>query len=39
MLKFSLCYYSDEYILVTGTITVVGAGTNTADKAADRINK
>ena len=31
--------YSDAYILVTGTITVVGAGTNTAAIAADRDSK
>ena len=26
MLKSSLCYYSDAYILVKGTITITGAG-------------
>ena len=31
--------YSDAYILVTGTITVVGAGTDTAAIAADRDSK
>ena len=39
MLKSSLCDYSDAYIFVSGNITVVWAGVNTASIAADRNNK
>ena len=39
MLKSSLCDYSDAYILVRGTITVVGGGVDNAARAADRNNK
>ena len=39
MLKSSLCDYSDAYILARGTIIVVGAGVETAARAADRNNK
>ena len=35
MLKSSLCDYSDAYILVTGTITINGAGTDAAARHAD----
>ena len=38
-LKSSLCDYSDAYILVSGTITVVGAGADDVARAADRNNK
>ena len=34
--KSSLCDYSDAYILVSGTITVVRAGADDAVRAADR---
>ena len=39
MLKQKLCNYSDAYILVSGPITVVGAGADAAVIAADRDNK
>ena len=39
MLKSSLCGYSDAYILVRGTITAVGAGTDDEAKVAYRNNK
>ena len=39
MLKSGLCDYSHAYILVTRTITVVGAGANAVAIAADRNNK
>ena len=39
MLKPSLCDYSDAYILVSGTTTVVGTGTGDAEITADRNNK
>ena len=39
MLKWSLCDYSDAYILVKRTITVVGQGADAAALAADRNNK
>ena len=39
MLKSSLCDYSNVYILVKGTITVVGQGQNDAVITADRNNK
>ena len=35
MLKSSLCYYSDAYILVKGTITITGAGDDAAARQAD----
>ena len=38
MLTSSLCDYSDAYILVSGTITVVGAGEEVAAIATDRSN-
>ena len=39
ILKSSLCDYSDAYILVIGTITVVGAGSDDAVRATARNNK
>ena len=39
MIKTSLCDYSDAYILVSGTITVVGGGADDAARAVDRNNK
>ena len=39
MLKSSLCNYSDAYILVSRTITIVGTGAEDAAEAANRINK
>ena len=36
MLRSSLCDYSDAYILVSGTITITGAG---ADDAAKRLDE
>ena len=39
MLKSSLCDYSDAYILVKGTITIVGAGDDAAARQADERDK
>ena len=39
MSKCSLCDYSDAYILVKVTITLVGQGTNAAPVEVDRNNK
>ena len=39
MLKFSLCDYSDAYILVKGTITINGAGADAAARQADERDK
>ena len=39
MLKFSLCDYSDAYILVKGTITITGAGADAAARQADERDK
>ena len=39
MLRSRLCDYSDAYTLVSGTITVVEAGANTATITLDRNNK
>ena len=39
MLQSSLYDYSDAYILVSGTATVVRAGANDAARATDRNNK
>ena len=39
MLKFSLCDYSDAYILVKGKLTVVGAGAIPAVTQVDGNNK
>ena len=38
MIKSSVCVYSDSFILVKGTTTVVGQGADAA-AAADRNNK
>ena len=39
MLKSSLCDYSDAYLLVKGTITVVAAGANELARVTKKINK
>ena len=39
MLKSSLCDYSDAYILVSGTITVVGARADDAARVTDGKNE
>ena len=39
MLKSSIYYYSDAYILVSGTITVIRAGIGGETKQLDEINK
>ena len=39
ILKSNFCDYNDKYILVKGTITVVGEGTDAAAIAVDRQNK
>ena len=39
MLKSSLCDYSDAYILVKGTITIIGRGANDVARQADERNK
>ena len=39
MLKFSLCDYSDAYILVSETITITGVGAGDAVKRLDERNK
>ena len=39
MLRISLCDYSDTYILVSGTITITGAGNNDAVRRLDERNK
>ena len=39
MLKSSLCDYSDAYILLSGTITITGAGVDAAARQAVEINK
>ena len=39
MLTLSSCDYSDAYILVKGTITVVGVGATKVAVQADRDNK
>ena len=39
MLKSSLCDYSDAYILVKGTITINGAGADTAARQENETNK
>ena len=36
MLNSSLCDYGDAYILVSGTITITGAGDDDALKRADK---
>ena len=39
MLKSSLCDYSDAYILVKGTITIIGRGADAAARQADERDK
>ena len=39
MLKSTLCDYNDAYILLKGTITVLGQGADAAAIAAGRINR
>ena len=39
MQNSSLCDFNDAYILLSGTITVVGVGADDAARAADRNNK
>ena len=39
MFRSSLCDYSDAYILVSGTITITGAGADDAAKRLDERNK
>ena len=39
MLKSSLCEYSDAYILVKGTTTVIAVGANAAERATDKKDK
>ena len=39
MLKSSLCYYGDAYILVKGKITITEEGDNAAAERADKRNK
>ena len=39
MLKSSLFDYSDAYILVKGTISIIGAGNNDGARQPDEINK
>ena len=39
MLRSNLCDYADAYILVKGTITIIGAGDDDAAKQLDERNK
>ena len=39
MIRSNLCDYSDAYILVSGTITITGAGADDTAKQADERNK
>ena len=39
LIKSDLRDYSDEYILVSGTITITGAGADAAAKGADEREK
>ena len=39
MLKYSLCDYSDVYILVKGTITIEGEGADLTARQADERDK
>ena len=39
MLRSNLCYYTDPYILVKGTITITGDGADDAAKQLDERNK
>ena len=38
MLRSNLCDYGDAYILVKGTIKIIGAGKNDAAKRLDKRN-
>ena len=39
MLRSNLCYYSDAYTLVKGTITIAGSGNDAAARWADERDK
>ena len=39
MLRSSLCYYADAYILLKGTTTITRAGDNAAARQANQRNK
>ena len=39
MLRSTLCINRDAYILVSGTITITGAGSNDAARRVDKRNK
>ena len=39
MLQFSLCDYSDVFILAKGRLTITGAGDNAAARQADERKK
>ena len=39
MLRSSFCNYSDAYILVSGTVTIIGAGTDDAARKLDERSK
>ena len=39
MLRSNLCDYADVYILIKGTITIIGAGDDDAAKRLDKRNK
>ena len=39
MLRSNLCDYADGYILVKGTITIIGAGVDDVEKLLDVRNK
>ena len=39
MLRSSLCDYSDAFILVSGTLTIIGAGADDAAKRMDERNE
>ena len=39
MIRSDLCDYSDAYILVSGTITITGAGDDDNAKRTDERNK
>ena len=39
MIRSDLCNYSDAYILVSGTITITGAGNDDSAKRADKRSK
>ena len=39
MLRSSLCGYSDAFILVSGTLTIIGAGADDAAKQIDERNE